>query len=90
MGPKYFFTWPGSRTKGNEAPRSSVAQRAKCGVRSCCVKATHVFIPATYEVGTFDRRKANAIRLWQVYGPMASRTYAATVYFNQFGFFPSG
>ena len=75
----------GSRSKGSEALKSSIPQRAMCGVCPCCVRATHVLIPATYEAGSFDCRKASAVGLWQLYGPMASRTYAAAVYFNQFG-----
>ena len=80
----------GSRCKGSEAPKSGLPRRAKSGLRPCCSRATHVLIPATYEAGNFDRRKANAVRLWQLHGPMASRTYAAALYFNQFGYIPSG
>ena len=75
----------GSCSKGSEAPKSNLPQRAKCGVCPCCVRATRVPIPATYEVGTYGRRKANATRLWQLYGPMAPRTYAAAVYFRPGG-----
>ena len=80
----------GSCSKGSESARSNLPRRANCGVCPCCVRATHVPVPATYEVGTFDRRKANAVRLWQLYGPTASRANAAAVYFNQFGYLPSG
>ena len=80
----------GSRCKGSEAPKSNPPHRAKCGLCPCCSRATHVLIPATYEAGSLDPRKANAVRLWQLYGPMASRTYAAAMYFNQFGYIPAG
>ena len=81
----------GQRCKGSEAGRKEgVAQRAKRGFCPCCSRATHVLIPATYEQGQFGRRKANAVRLWQLYGPMASRAYAAAIYFNSFKYIPAG
>ena len=58
----------GTCSKGSEAPKNNLPQRAKCGVCPCCVRATHVLIPATYEAGTHDRRTNNAAKLWQVYG----------------------
>ena len=72
----------GTCSKGSESPKSNLAQRAKCGVCPSCVRATHVLIPTTYDVGKYDRRKANTTKLWQKCGPMAARNYAAAVYFN--------
>ena len=80
----------GSCSKDSEAPKINLSQRAKCGVCPSCVRATNVLIPATYGVGACDRRKANAAKLWQLYGPMATRNYGAAWYFTQFGCLPSG
>ena len=80
----------GSRCRGSEAPKANLPRRAKCGLCPRCARATHVLIPATCEAGSFGRRKANTVRLWQLYGPMASRTYAAALYFNMFGYVPTG
>ena len=54
------------------------------GLRPSCL------IPVTYGVGSFGRRKANAVRLWQMHGPVASRTYAAAAYFNTYKYLPPG
>ena len=67
-------------SKGSEALKSELAQRAKCGI---C--PTHVLVPATYDVGRFGRKKANAAQLWQRFGPMATRNYAAAAYYNLYG-----
>ena len=81
----------GACSKGSESSKiGGLPQRAKCGLCPCCARATHALIPETYEAGSFGRRKANAVRFWQLRGPMASRTYAAAVYFNQFKYLPSG
>ena len=81
----------GACSKGSESAKlGGLAQRAKCGFCPCCSRATHALTPATYEAGSFDRRKANTVRLWQLYGPMASRTYAAAIYFNLLKYIPSG
>ena len=81
----------GACRQGSESPKvGGLPKRAKCRLCPCCTRATHALIPATYEAGRFDRRKANADRLWQLRGPMASRTYAAAAYFYQFKYLPSG
>ena len=81
----------GACSKGPESPKvGGFPQRAKCGFRLSCTRFTHALIPATYDAGSFDRRKANAVRFWQMRGPMASRTHAAAVYLNQFKYLPSG
>ena len=58
-----------------------------------CVLVAHwplkVLAPATYGVGTSDRKKANATRLWQEHGPFAARTYAAALYQNSIGYIPN-
>ena len=72
-------------SKGAEALKSELAQRAKCGVCPRCASATHVLVPAAYDVGRFDRRKANTTQLWQRFGPMATRNYATAVYYNLYG-----
>ena len=80
----------GACSEGSESAKiRTLPQRARCGFFPCCTRATHALKPATYEPGSFDRLKANAVRLWQLRGPMASRTYAA-VYFNQLQYIPSG
>ena len=80
----------GACRRGSESPKvGGLPQRAKCGFCPCCTRATHALQPATYEAGSFDRREANAGRLWRLHGPMAPRTYAAAVYFNQFKYLPS-
>ena len=79
----------GVRSKGSEALKSELAQRAKCGIPPCCALATHVLVPATYDVGRFDRKKANTTQLWQRFGPMATRNYAAAVYYNLYGPLPT-
>ena len=79
----------GSCSKGSEATKNNLAQRAKCGVCPCCVTATHVLVPTTYNVGKCDCRKRNTTKLWQKYGQMANRNYAAAVYFNLYGPLPS-
>ena len=79
----------GARSKGSDALKSGLAQRAKCGICPCCALATHVLAPATYDVGRYDWRKANATQLWQRFGPMATRNYAAAVYYNLYGPLPS-
>ena len=76
-------------SKGSEALKSELAQRAKCGICPCCALATHVLVPATYDAGRFDRKKANTTQLWQRFGPMAIRNYAAAVYRNLYGPLPA-
>ena len=81
----------GSCSQGSESvQQGGLAQRAKCGLCPCCSSATHAPIPAIYESRQFGRRKANAVRLWQLYGPMASRTYAAAKYFSASKYIPAG
>ena len=81
----------GACRKGSESAKSvSLPQRAKCGYCPCCSRATRALIPFTYEAGNFGRRKANAVRLWQLFGPMASRAFAAALYFASFGYIPAG
>ena len=53
----------GARSKGSEALKTELAQRAKCGVCPCCALATHVLVPTTYDVGKYDRGKANTTLL---------------------------
>ena len=68
-----FLRVVGARSKGSGPPKAGgLPQRAKCGLCPCCTRATRALIPATYEAGSFDRRKANAVRSWQMRGPMAS------------------
>ena len=50
-------------SKGSDALKGELAQRAKCGICPCCALATHVLAPATYDVGRFARKKANATQL---------------------------
>ena len=76
-------------SKGHEALKSELTHGAKCGTCPCCALATHVLVPATYDVGRYDRRKANSTLLWQRRGPMATRNYAAAVYYNLYGPLPS-
>ena len=76
-------------SKGHEALKSELARRAKCGICLRCALATHVLVPATYDVGRYDRRKANTTLLWQRHGPMATRNYAAAVYYNLYGPLPT-
>ena len=76
--------------RGRSRRRPGVFRKAMCGLRPCCTRATHALIRATYEVGCYGRRKAIAARLWQSRGPMAPRTYAAAVYFNQYTYHSSG
>ena len=80
----------GACSEGSESAKiRTLPQRAKCGFFPCCTRATHALNPVTYEPWSFDRRKANAVRLWQLRSPMASRTYAA-VYFNRLKYISSG
>ena len=79
----------GECSKGSGAPIANLAQRAKCVVFPCCVRATHVLVPTTYDVGKYESRKCNIAKLWQKYGPMATRNYAAAVHFNLYGPLPS-
>ena len=65
-----------------------MAQRAKVGLRPCCAVATHVLIPPLYPVGTRGRKKQNSTSLRQKFGPYATRSYAAAVYFNANGELP--
>ena len=84
-----FLRVVGDCSKGSESAEiGGLPQRAKCGFRPCCSRATRALIPATYEAGNFGRRKANAVRLWQLFGPMASRTYAAAMYFKPVWIYP--
>ena len=75
--------------KGSEAPKDNTAQRAKVGMCSCCVKATHVLAPATYPVGQMGPVKRKALELWQRHGPYGSRGFAAGVYNNSYGALPA-
>ena len=59
------------------------------GCAPCCVRATHVLVPTTYDAGKYDRRKCNTTKLWQKHDPMATRNYAAAVHFNLSGPLPS-
>ena len=79
----------GVRPKGSEALKNELSQGAKCGICPCCALATHVLAPAAYGVGRYDRREANTTRLWQRFGPMATRNYAAAVYYNLYGPLPT-
>ena len=78
----------GARSKGSDALKGELVQRAKCGICSCCALATHVLVPAAYEIGRYDRRKANTTQLWQRFGSVAARHYAAAVYYNLYGPLP--
>ena len=69
-------------SEGSDALKNELAQRAKCGICPCCALATHVLVPAAYEIGRYDRRQANTTLLWQRHGPMATRNYAAADYYN--------
>ena len=79
----------GACSKGSEAPKDGLARRATCGICACCALATHVLAPPTYDVGKYDRKKANTTQLWQKYGPMATRNHAAAANFNLYGHLPS-
>ena len=68
--------------RGSDAARSNTSQRAECGYCPRCSRTTHVFVPASYAIGKPDRRKMNGARLWQQFGPMASKEYAAALYRN--------
>ena len=74
--------------KGSEANKGALTQRAKVGMCPCCVKVTHVLVPATYPVGQVDAAKRKAMELWQKHGPFGSRSYAAGVYSNENGAIP--
>ena len=76
-------------SKGREALKSDLTQQAKCGICPCCALATHVLVPATYDVGRYDRRKANSTLLWQRHGPLATRNYDAAVSYNFYGPLPT-
>ena len=75
-------------TKGHESSTKELAQRAKVGLCPCCARATHVLVPPAYPVGKPDRKKRNAISLWQQHGPFATRNYAAAMYVNTNGTLP--
>ena len=75
-------------SKGHEALKNDLAQRAKVGICPCCAVATHVLVPPTYAAGRPDRKKSNSISLWQRFGPMATRNYAAAAYYNVNGDLP--
>ena len=76
-------------SRGSEALKSELAQRARCGICPRCALATQILVPATYDVGRFDRKKANTTQLWQRFGPMATRNYAAAVSYNPYGPLPA-
>ena len=58
------------------------------GLCPCCARATHVLAPPVYSVGRPDRKKQNSISLWQSYGPYATRSYSAAMYYNANGILP--
>ena len=68
--------------RGSDAARSNTSQRAKCGNCPRRSRITHVLAPASYAIGKPDRRKMNGVRLWQQFGLMASKEYAAVLYHN--------
>ena len=72
-------------SKGHEALKTELAQRAKVGICPCCAVATHVLVPPTYAAGRSDRKKSISTSLWQRFGPMATRNYAAAAYYNANG-----
>ena len=75
-------------SKGHEAGREFLSQRAKVVLCPCCAVATHVLIPPVCSVGGLDRKKHNSTALWQRHGPIVTRGYAAAAYFNANGELP--
>ena len=75
-------------SKGHEALKNDLAQRAKVGLCPCCAVATHVLVPPIYNAGRPDREKLNSTSLWQRFGPFATRNYAAATYYNANGALP--
>ena len=75
-------------SKGHESSSKELAQKAKVGLCPCCARATHVLVPPVYPVGKPDRKKRNAISLWQQFGPFATRNYSAAMYMNTNGTLP--
>ena len=75
-------------SKGHESSSRELAQKAKVGLCPCCARATHVLVPPVYPIGKPDRKKRNAISLWQQYGPFATRNYSAAMYMNTNGTLP--
>ena len=75
-------------SKGYESSSTALAQKAKVGLCPCCARATHVLVPPVYPIGKPDRKKRNAIALWQQYGPFATRNFSAAMYVNTNGTLP--
>ena len=75
-------------SKGHESSTKDLAQKAKVGLCPCCARATHVLVPPAYPIGKPDRKKRNAISLWQQFGPFATRNYSAAMYVNANGTLP--
>ena len=75
-------------SKGHDAGREFLAQRAKVGLCPCCAVATHVLVPPVYLVGGPDRKKYNSTTFWPRHGPLARRGYTAAVCFNANGELP--
>ena len=75
-------------SKGHESSTKELAQKAKVGLCPCCARATHVLVPPVYPIGKPDRKKRNAISLWQQFGPFATRNYSAAMYVNANGTLP--
>ena len=65
------------------ATRNNPSRRAKCEYCPFCSRITHVLVPASCAIGKPGRRKMNGVRLWQQFGPMASKAFAAVLYQNR-------
>ena len=79
-GPSCLVRHSGPVTEDHCAPESSPTRRGKVGLRSCCVAATQVAIPVSYNSGPFGELKHVGLRLWAPEGPWEGRRLAAMGY----------
>ena len=71
----------GAVSRGHQASQATaVARRGETGYFPCCSVATHVAVPALFNLGEHSERKAIGMTIWRRRGPWALRSYAAAWY----------
>ena len=59
--------------KGHEAPKKSLAQRAKVGYFRCCVTLADIAAPPSFAIGEWVDLRVCGARLWARHGPWAAQ-----------------
>ena len=70
----------GPVAKGRDATSQSLAHKTEVRFCLCCVKATHIAVPMSSELGAYSWLKETGVKIGTSEGPSAGRRLAAVYY----------